>query len=183
MLIGVGDDQVALSCSSSVQVWNLGVRTCVFKVKDVLSMAFKPGLLLYGHASGRITAWDLDTQEQVFTLVHSGCILSLALKGNLLASASNDYTCKVWDLTTFECTLILNHAAAVEAVAFLDDFIVTANRKSRQGKFEIDAWDYSGNWLTTLRDHTHNLYVTTLMVLSGGWLASFSVDHSVCIWQ
>lgn len=129
MLIGVGDDQVALSCSSSVQVWNLGVRTCVFKVKDVLSMAFKPGLLLYGHASGRITAWDLDTQEQVFTLVHSGCILSLALK------------------------------------------------------FEIDAWDYSGNWLTTLRDHTHNLYVTTLMVLSGGWLASFSVDHSVCIWQ
>jgi len=182
-LIGVGDDQIAICCASWVQVWTLGVLTCTFKLTDVNAMAFKPGLLFCGDSSGQITAWDLVTQQKVFTLVHGGYILNLALKGDLLASASCDCNCKVWDLTSFECKLVLHHPGSVQAVEFLDDFIVTAHLKFVRGQFEIDVWDYSGKKLTALRDHTHTGYPVCSMVLSGGSLVSFSMNRSVCIWN
>ncbi|KAL6816923.1 WD40-repeat-containing domain protein [Trichoderma camerunense] len=173
------------SDDETIKVWDIATGECVQTLRHTDSV-WSLAIVAPGHvASGSddmIKIWDVATGACIQTLKgHTDYIKSIAtISPDQVVSGSHDGTIKIWDLTvsTSERTFD-SHSRLVQSTALSLD-----GRQMASGLTDdrIKVWDVeTGACVQTLEGHSD--FVTSIIFLKHGRIASASWDGMVKVWQ
>jgi WD40 repeat protein len=140
-------------------------------------------ILVSSSDEGRIGVWDLNTGNEIATLVHGPQTVGIALnpEGNQLASGATDRSVRIWDLDT--ATQIREFDELEWAIVMVDwspdGTLVAASARDNI----VRVWRAdSGEMLHRLAGHADDVYSVEFDP-RGDTLATGSLDGSVMIWD
>lgn len=145
-----------------------------------------PNYLAVGLINGDIEIWDLNIGTVKMTLeghgsMNSGIVTILpGIYSNndiYIASTSIDGTLGIWNLTTAKNELLRTERNGLTSLVFISGLLAVG---TVQG--QIRLWDLLKRKWTMFRER-HKSWVTSLVVLPDGRLASSSTDQTIKIWN
>ncbi len=175
------DGKYLISAAIDITIFNLETKEKLFtlctEIKrvgssvDTLTVTPDGKLLISGLGNGVIQIWDLNTKEELITLMnnHVGAICSFAVTpdGKQLISGSTDNTIKIWDLEAVKTKKIFLQNELADEIRTIT--ITPDGQQAISGSDDgsIKVWDLeNGKQLNTFtdvnkfRNSVHDLVVT-----------------------
>ncbi|KAI9710002.1 MAG: hypothetical protein M1820_003080 [Bogoriella megaspora] len=124
--------------------WKYGrCSTKVFKghSNGVMCLQFDDHMLATGSYDATIKLWDIDTGEEIRTLVgHASAVRCLQFDDSKLISGSLDGTLKVWNWRTGECIRTLTgHSSGIIGLHFDGNFLVSGSMDKTIRVFDLQS--------------------------------------------
>jgi len=176
---------------NSIKIWTFAHKILIEKVSahnDTIRTicVLENGLIATGSYDTTIKIWKINNQATLEPVTilrrHTNWVIALMLlKNNSLVSGSFDTTINVWNQKTdnsFECVASLKHSSGVWSLAISGSSLLISGHWD--GTIQIRN-QTSLVLLQTLEEHKS--YVTSIILLNNGNLASGSNDRSIMIWQ
>ncbi|OCH91393.1 WD40 repeat-like protein [Obba rivulosa] len=183
------DGQRATSGSSrDVCIWDADkgtlLKLLVGHTDDVLSTVFFPdgNHVASGARDGTIRIWDVETEECLHVLPHSGPVNQVVVspRGDLIASGSD--MVRLWDARNPKCLATFQgHSSSVTSVSFspTGDHLISG---SWDGTVRI--WDITDLTSEAATPPGHNATVTCLAFSNeNDMVASGSADRRIIVWD
>ena len=180
--------QLASSSGDGIKVWDVETGALVYAIpaagSPVWSLAISPddSTLISGDYAGKISAWQLDTGEPLYSVENGSTVWSLAIapSGETFVSGGKEGI-RHWSLSDgWKLQAFKDHAADVRSVAISPD-----GQTLVSGSWDntIKLWDLnSGKLKTTLEGHEGRV-VTVAISEDGTRLASGSIDNTTKLWD
>ena len=141
------------------------------------------GRLIACTLDNNIQIWNINTGECVNTLIGHSSIIEILEKidENRFASVSMDGEIRIWNASSFTCLKIIYTHSPISGHGHCLTSL-SLNIIACSFKFVIQIWDIeSGERLKTLNGHSD--WVSGLICLPNGYLASCSLDNSIKVWD
>ncbi|KAJ7628894.1 WD40-repeat-containing domain protein [Roridomyces roridus] len=151
----------------------------------VYSVAVSPKHIVAGLDDHSVRVWDLNTYQQLASLVgHTGIVRSVTCSGNhALISGSNDGSIRVWDADTFSPVgePLMGHEGQVLAVAISSDGTLIASGSYDE---KVRIWDLQSQELLGVPLTGH---IDPVTCVAFSWdktiLVSGSDDWKILLWD
>ena len=169
-----------VTCSDEhiIKIWSIkGKLLAVFGdlTEHVNSVAMSRNRLVTGSTYGTATLWSLSTKKIIATLFgHRDPIYSVAIVNDRIITGSYDETIKIWDLKKGKLLSTLDGFFCCVALLQKQLLIGSENHTAQIRNLE------DGALINEFSGHSGDIYTG---VISGGWAATGSTDHTAKIWD
>ncbi len=200
-------DESLIAVASRIGVWLYDTHTGNFSsliavaetgVVSAVTFSVKNTQLAIGDWDGKITLWDINTQEKFATFNANGTVESIVFSsdGKYMAASFQHGGVILWNLTTGKNHLTLLAGMTVSAITFstdsqilttvsreIPDFVDTVERMNRilHGEVIVTQWDVATGELCRSFPSKQVSFITSTP--SGQLLGADSRDEEVSIWQ